>query len=101
MAKIAAELRVEKVALRMVPGRGRGNYRRRSDLLHQILRSSGYYRRKLNFRSRGERLNYVIQLFKPYAPRIDASSRRSITRWLKNQGLSEEEVKKFYEEVGK
>jgi hypothetical protein len=100
LAKVATEVSVgERIELSMVPGRGRGNYRRRNDLLHQVLRSSGYYRRKLRFRSREERLNYLIQLFKPHAAQIDAPSRHSITCWLKNQGLSATEIKRFYEEI--
>jgi len=84
-----------KVSLHMVPGRGIGGYRRK-DLLNKILYGSGFYRRKLRFRSRGERLDFLVKLFKPYTSQIDRYVKHAITSWLKNQGLREDEIKEFY-----
>jgi len=88
-----------KFSLYMAPGRGVGAYRRKN-LLNKVLRESGFYKRKLWFRSRRKRLDYLIDLFKPYAGQIKGREKHSITSWLKNQGLREEEIKCFYDRVG-
>jgi len=82
----------------MAPGRGVGAYRRKN-LLNKVLRESGFYGRKLKFRSRKKRLDYLVELFKPYAGQINRFEKHSITSWLKNQGLGEEEIKCFYDRV--
>ena len=73
-----------------------GGYKRRN-LLSRVLASSPHYRRTLYFKSRRQRLSYLIKLFKPYAHLIDKPAKQSITSWLRNRVmLSEDEIKLFY-----
>jgi hypothetical protein len=84
----------------MLPERSPGQ-RGRSDTLHRILRGSGHYRRTLHFNSKKQRLNFLIELFKPHSAEITKrGDKKAITTWLKKQGLTEQEVKQFYLETG-
>jgi len=74
---------------------------RQNKTISQILRASGRYKLTLYFKTRKERLNYLINIFKPYANKLTAGDKRSITVWLKDkQKLTEEEVKRFYQALG-
>jgi len=89
-----------KCRLRMLPERSPGQ-RGRNDTLHKILRGSGHYRRTLHFNSKKQRLNFLIELFKPYSTEVTGrGDKHSITTWLKKQGLTDQEVQRFYMETG-
>jgi hypothetical protein len=89
-----------KCRLRMLPDRS-PRQRGRSDTLHKILRGSGHYRRTLHFNSKKQRLNFLIELFKPYSTEVTGrGDKHSITTWLKKQGLTDWEVQRFYLETG-
>jgi len=89
-----------KYTVRMLPDRCDGQ-RGRRDILHRILMESGNYRRTLRFKSRKQRLNYLIQLFKPYSTAVTRpEDKHALTNWLKKQGLTEQEVQRFYLETG-
>ena len=87
--------------LHMVPCRGRGGRCKRKDLLNEILRKTGNYRKVLKFRSRRERLSYLIQWFTPFAHKITPSDKHSITHWLRSNFVPEEDIEVFYDAVTK
>ena len=86
--------------IQMLPSRGRGPYRR-NDLLNRVLRESGLYAKVIRFKSKKERLKFLVELFIPYTTHLNRYEKHSITTWLKNQGLSVEEVKRFYNQLKK
>jgi hypothetical protein len=78
----------------------RSAFCKKRDLLHQIILQSGFYRKTLKFPTKRDRLNFLVALFKPKKEEITANDKRAITRWLKNQGLKDWEIRQFYLETG-
>jgi len=74
----------------------------RNDVLNQALRASGSYLKTLRFKTKRERLNYLINIFKPYANKLTKGKKQSVTFWLKHkQLLTDKEVKQFYQTLGR
>jgi hypothetical protein len=68
-------------------------------LLNEVLRKTGDYRRVLRFKSRRDRLWYLICWFMPYASRITPADKRAITHWLRSNFVPEEDIEVFYDMV--
>ena len=70
----------------------------RNDVLNQALRASGNYLKTLRFKTKRERLNYLVNIFKPYTNKLTRGKKQSVTFWLKyKQLLTDKEVKQFYQ----